>query len=239
MASSPGDHVRWFAEKQGWRIRRYNVMTEGEVDCRYFGLADKVYNAKHRQRLITDELAIFPVGTGLNGGALKIAEVFPTFHQLIERDLGENSQILFRAIALMDDDPVGREAYESITARSVRIRGGRDVFLLARSFPRIERMPSGYNAAIVNANKKWAPMNCEIEDLLPVEFVQQFLKANGIEASTCLQVREGAQHVELDAVLKGKLFQFCESNAGVEILGHVIDTLKSIRFYLGMPVPNN
>ena len=237
--ASPGDHVRWFAEKQGWRISRCNVVTEGEIDTRYFVLADRLYASRHRQRLITEDLAVFPVGTGLNGGAFKVAATFPTFRQIIDADLGENSQILFRAIALLDNDPIGQEAYESITTRCVNIRGGRDVFLLARSFPRNERMPGGYNAAIVNANKKWASLTCEIEDLLTLELVHAFLKANGIEPSKCMQTTEGAYHVELDTSSKGKLFEFCEQNAKLEDIARIIELLKSLRFFLGLPVPSS
>jgi hypothetical protein len=235
--ASPGDHVRWFAEKQGWKIRRHNVVTEGEVDVRHFVLADRLYTAQHGQRLITEELAVFPVGTGLNGGALKLASVFPTFRQLIDADLGENSQILFRAIGLLDDDPVGREAYSSITTRCVNIRGGRDVFLLARLFPRDTRMP-GYNAVIQHANKKWASMDCEIEDLLAADLVRSFLEKEGIDPGTCMRTIEGAHHLDLTPLVKSKLWQFCERNAKLEDVGGVVELLKALRFYLGLPVPN-
>jgi hypothetical protein len=236
--ASPGDHVRWFADKQGWKIRRCNVVTEGEIDTRYFVLADRLYGSKNRQRLITEDLAVFPVGTGLNGGALKLAAVFPTLRQIIDADLGENSQILFRAIALFDNDPVGHEAYESITTRCVNIRGGRDVFLLARSFPRNDRMAGGYNAAIVSANRKWASMHCEIEDLLTPELVHGFLKTRGIEPASCMQIIEGAYHVELAPAVKSKLCEFCEQHAKFEDMTQVVELLKSLRFYLGLPVPN-
>jgi hypothetical protein len=230
----PGDHVRWFAQKQGWPIKRYNVVTEGESDVRYITVADRLFRAKRGRPLLTDELSVFAVGKGLNGGARRISAVFPTLRDLIDVDLGSEGQLLFKAITLLDDDPVGREAYASLTDRCVKVRGGRDVFLLARNFPRIQKRGEGYNQDILAANKRSRDIYCEMEDLLPQALVTSFLTSNGMDPAKQISVVDDAFHVELDNAAKGKLVQFCDRNASYDDLARIVDMVQSLRYYLGL-----
>jgi hypothetical protein len=231
---TPGDHVRWFAKRRGWQLAKKNILVEGENDQKYFELAACLYEEKYHRQLIGTQLAIFPTGSGDKGGAYGIQKYFRTFRHLIEEDLSPEGMKLFHAIALLDNDPKGKQTYRALTARHTEFHENRDLFLLYRKFPRNTREPNTLTQLIEKENQLWKRLDCEIEDLLSVDLLKLFVNGNSDYIQSEPIDLNGAHHFKFKTHAKALLFRFVEENASLEEVIMVVEVLKSLRFYLGL-----
>ena len=235
----PGDLVRTYALKCGWSIRKHNVIVEGENDQRYAILASNRYQEDTGLCLVGSDLAVFPPGIGDEGGTYGIQRQLPTLQGLVDVDFDEDGRRMFRFVALMDSDRAGKQAARALTGQHMKLRQNRDVFLLQREMPRETRDPNRLGRLIEQYNAPWKKLDCEIEDLLPFEMLDEFVKSNSnvlkrVTRGDNPQVENGRHHFEFDRAVKGRLCQYVEENALLCDLVTVVEMLKAMRFYLGL-----
>jgi hypothetical protein len=207
---------------------------EGETDRDYFKLADDLYFELYGRRLLGDELAVFPTGSGDQGGTYGICEHFPLFRKLIDLDLTPDGRPLFRAIALVDGDSPGKNASRILTSKHVRLMECRDVFVLQREFPRNTIEPNSLKTQIKNANQSWRQLDCEIEDLLSETLLELYLETQPNSIFKQPMRLNGEHHFFFHNESKRDLFRFVEGNAQYEDLRRIIEVLRSMRYYLGI-----
>lgn len=230
--SSPGDLVRVYALRKGWRLGQYNIIVEGENDQKYFELAAKLYRQKNGRELIGKRLSIFPTGPGEEGGAYGIQQYFPTLRNLIDEDPAADGARVFFAVALLDSDPVGKQTYNALTARHTKFLPNRDVFLLYRRYPRTTQNHEQLTRQIKSQNIDWKDLDCEIEDLLSLELLQCFFDDHSGCTIKAPKFLNGAHHFKFTKDAKAPLFRFVEENAILKDLDLLIEALKSFRFYM-------
>ena len=232
--ASQGDSVRWYADKKAWRLLRKNVMVEGDRDVRYFELADRLYWEKYRRRLIGEDLSILSAGTGDHGGTDGVFEEFPTLVKLIQTDCDNQGKTLFRVVALLDNDRAGRSLAEVLVQRYRGMRHCRDVFLLNRALPRTSSEPTVLFKQIKSANSAWKSIDCEIEDLVGAGLLDAFISEMPNALARQTTEAGGYRHYEWHDNAKSRLVLFTKEHAMIEDVGGIIETLKSIRFYLAL-----
>ena len=227
---APGDHVRWFAEKMGWPIRRHNILVEGN-DSAYFEFAAGLYQRTFNRDLLS-QIAIFPTGDGEAGGTYGILRHFPTFRSIIETDVDVDGGRQFQAIVLLDSDSAGKNARNGLTAKYTNYLENRDVFLLQRKLPRTTCDPSQLGRAIAKENAEWKSLDCEIEDLLSIELLETFVEGTSRAMSRDpVRVSDG-HHFEFNDGVKPELLRFVRDFADLSDVELIVDVLKSLRFYL-------
>ena len=234
-AFQPGDLVRHYAGLFHWPVADRTILVEGEHDQRYFVLADKLYAEKTQLKLLCSQMAIFPTGIGDEGGSFGLQRHFHPLRAVMDRDMTQNGQKIFHAIALFDDDIEGRRGFGALTAQHLNYRKWRDVFLLQRFIPRSTRDPVQVDKLIGTANNKWRGMECEIEDLVAIDMIKEFVSENPNCIQRQLEERNGAVHCRFHRHAKANFIRFVEKNAILEDLSLIVDTLKSLRYYLGLP----
>lgn len=231
-AFTPGDHVRWFANRMNWPLAPNNILVEGN-DARYFELAAKLYRKEHTRDLLAD-MSIFPTGDGDEGGTYGILRHFPTFRSLIDADVDANGNRLFKAIVLLDSDSAGKSARNGLTAKYTIFQEYRDVFLLFRKMPRTSHDPVQLGNATTKENAPWKRLDCEIEDLLGADLLQRFVKQATRPLRRDPMFLESAHHYEFHEGVKPDLFRFVKERANLDDVRAVAEVLKSLRFYLGL-----
>jgi hypothetical protein len=226
--------VKEYASRKGWPIARNNIMVEGDTDCRYFYLADRLYKNEYNKKLICSRLSIFPPGTGNAGGTYGIIDQFPTIRNLAECDIDRNGRVIYKVILLMDNDDSGKKAAKALKEKYSKYVLYRDIFLLNRIQPSKTRDPGQLHKEISERNELWKDMQCEIEDLIDSKLVEYFLCSNLDYTAKPSLKRDGFSHHYLRDHAKAPLYRFVEENAIIDDLKMIIDTLIFLRFQLGL-----
>lgn len=211
-------------------------MVEGDADVRYLTLSDELYAGVHGLHLVGKDLAIFSAGSGDAGGTDGILEEFPTLHKVIRSDCDSNGAVLFRVIAIVDNDAAGRNLRNGLLQQYRSLRQNRDIFLLQRVMPRTTSEHAALGKQISQHNEQWRGLDCEIEDLLGEELINCFL-ADEPNALKKPPNRAGKHcHYEWTEGAKGRLFRFTKTYAELKDVEQLIELLQSLRFYLGLPI---
>ena len=231
----PGDLVRVFAKLYGWPVKERSILVEGEHDQRYFVLADKLYSEKTNLNLLGPKIAVFPTGIGDEGGSFGLQRHFHPLRAVMDRDVTPQGQKIFHAIALFDDDIEGKRGFAALTGQHLNYRKWRDVFLLQRSIPRLNRSPAQVEKQVDEANCNWRGMECEIEDLVAIDIIKEFINENPTSIQRQLEQRNGAVHCRFHRHAKASFIRYVEKNAIFEDLALIVEILKSLRYHLGLP----
>lgn len=224
--------MRWFASRMSWPIDDNNVLVEGN-DSRYFQLAANLYRGVHNRNLMAN-LSIFPTGDGPEGGTHGLVRHYPVFRSIVEHDTTLDGMRQYRAIVLLDSDPAGKHACSQLTSAHSAYRENRDVFLLQRVMPRHTRDHAELSRAIAKANEQWKSIDCEIEDLLSLDLLENFCQASTDPLRRPPRVVNGAHHFEFSKGIKPSLLRFAIDCAVLRDVQMLIDVLKSLRYYLGL-----
>jgi len=231
----PGDLVRGFAALYGWPIKPRSILVEGEHDQRYFGVADRLYAAETGLQLIGNKLAIFPTGIGDEGGAFGLQKHFHPLRAIMDRDVDRDGHKVFHAIALFDSDLEGRRGFAALSGRHLSYRKWRDIFLLERCLPRTTRDSAQLEKLVATTNVPWKGMDCEIEDLVSPDISECFLQENPNAVFRTNEERAGGMHYFFRPQYKSKLVKYVEDYALLADVQRVVEVLKSLRFYVGLP----
>ena len=210
-------------------------MVEGEHDERYVKLAARLYHRETGRHLLGRDLVVFTPGIGENGGADALQRNFPVLRGIMDVDLTPEGKNVYRAIVLLDQDSAGLRGSRALTGSHSNYKLWRDVFLLCRKLPRHSRDLVQLTRSIEANNAPWKGMECEIEDLVDIDLLEEFLRQNPGAAVREIERRADGHHCFLRPHYKGQLVRFVEKNAQLRDVSVLVEVLKSLRYHLGLP----
>ncbi|MDR6855308.1 hypothetical protein [Variovorax guangxiensis] len=226
--------TQWYAERKGWTLGRANVVVEGNLDVRYFCLADKVHFGEFGHRLLTSDFRILSSGTGDAGGTDGVFREFLTLFNLSQVDLDANGKRKYRIAALFDDDGAGRAKGAQLLKANRTLRAGRDVFMLRRRWPERLLAPDLVEKYLLEANAPYGDLPCEIEDLLGSTLVELFLDQYP-QFSRRRIVKGDGFHVDWGDDAKHALVRFAEEFASPSELQGLSAVAQGLRHFMGAP----
>lgn len=218
-----------YAQSRRWPLQSTNIVVEGTSDQEYFELASLLFFQKFRRRLVGLDLAVFPVGEGDAGGALGIQEQFPTMRYLSDCDMDATGKRRFRVVTLLDGDSRGKHIAGCMVAAHRSLEMWRDVFILHRSMPRRTADYRALEKDVAAANSAWRPAGVVIEDLIGDVLKNLFCDSEGERYG----VRDSSQSLPKHA--KAPFLRFVRENADLDSIQLLVDVVRSMRFYLGLP----
>ncbi|MFZ2307864.1 MAG: hypothetical protein WAW73_06960 [Rhodoferax sp.] len=230
----PGDTVRAYMTLRRWPIARRCVIVEGDSDVRYFELASNEHHRATGKRLVGSDLAVFSAGTGDAGGTDGIYEEFPTLWKVMRSDTDSQGLSIYKVCALLDNDREGRRLFDLLTRQYRTLIPWRDVILLKHVMPLGSSEPGVVRRQLEAANRPHADLDCEVEDLFPADFIAAFAVKGDVFARP-LTEKNGYIHYELKPAAKSALCRYAEKYCMAADLGRLIETLKAIRLYMGLP----
>lgn len=225
----------WLASKRGWKLRRGNVMVEGTSDVSYFLLAADLHLRSSGMKLVGDDLSIFAAGEGDDGGTFGISERFPTLFDLAGLDLDSTGRRKYHAIALLDDDNMGRSAVAGITKGHRRIMEYESIFLLRRVMPLRAGSPRVLGEKSKVANAGFSNLECVIEDLLAPDFCDRYLAMTPSALSRTPTINGQGRHCIWTQAGKVGLLRFAKEHATSADVGALVGVIKALRSYVGLP----
>lgn len=234
-SQSPGHLVRQYASRYNWPIAEYSILVEGETDARYLSLASRLHRDDTGCDLMPrGKVSAFPTGSGDDGGTHGILRHFSTLQDIIAWSGDEDGRVMFKLIALVDGDSAGKAAFRALAAKSMDYRPWREIFLLQRNIPRGNMDPEFVGRLVARENED-IRLDCEIEDLVSQDLVRAYL-ADNPRALRCAPVFRGEHmRVQFADGEKGKFCRFVESYATCSDLAKIIELLKTLRFFMGLP----
>lgn len=234
-AASPKAGCEWYAAMCGWSLSTGNVMVEGTSDAAYFALAARLHRAQTGASLLGTDLSIFAAGLEEEGGTFGVSERFPTLFNLASLDQDPNGRRRFRVIALLDDDTMGRSAVKSIAGGHRQIREYESTFRLRRVMPRRTDSVRALASLTEAANAVFGRLECTIEDMLSDELCARFIASRPDAVNRpALTVATGT-HRYWTPSGKRMLRQFAEEQATIDDVHPMVDALRSLRSYVGLP----
>jgi hypothetical protein len=234
--NNPGAIALAYAKLKGWDLKKRNIMLEGDSDVSYFELASKLHYKDTGLRLIGEDLSIFCPGTGDQGGTRGLFEQYPPLIEIIRADTDQNGKTLFRIIVLIDNDLMGRTLHRNLLHQYRQLRNNGHVFLLQRVFPRTTSESDSLTKQIETHNYAWKGINTEIEDLIDKGLIEAFIDEFPNSISKPHIEMGGQHHYEFTTQAKSNLMRFVRAYATQSDIAALVDVIKSLRFYLGLPV---
>lgn len=233
--ASPKAGCEWYAAMNGWSLSTGNVMVEGTSDVAYFELAARLHRSHSGTLLLGNDLSIFAAGLEEEGGTFGISEKFPTLFNLASLDQDPNGSRRFRVIALLDDDTMGRSAVNLIAGGHRQIREFESTFRLRRIMPR--RTDSARALALQTgaANAVFGRLECTIEDMLSDELCARFVTSKADAVDRPASTMATGTHRYWTPSGKRLLRQFAEAQATIDDVHAMVEVLRSLRSYLGLP----
>ncbi|EMV7340640.1 TPA: hypothetical protein ACKRVK_002846 [Pseudomonas aeruginosa] len=225
----------WLASQRGWELKRGSVMVEGTSDVAYFNHASKLYESVEGRRLLDEDFSIFAAGMGSEGGTFGISERFPTLFELASIDAQNNPRRKYTVIALVDDDRMGQAAAIGISKGHRAIIEYEVIFRLRRKMPLRAGSVRVLEQKTKEVNAEYGNLECVIEDLLSLELHRKFQKnmPHALKKPST-HVGAGAHHYLTDDG-KRELLKFTITEATIDDLQPVVDVIKSLRSYVGLP----
>jgi hypothetical protein len=232
---TPPAGCEWYASRCGWTLRTGNVIVEGTSDASYFERCSQLYQAHYGRQLLGVDLSIFAAGYGNDGGTYGVSEKFPTLFNLASLDLDPSGRRKFRTIALLDNDRMGQRALAGITQGHRQIREYESIFSLKRVMPHragsIQKLAERTRAA----NAAFSSLECNIEDLLSDSFCEHFARSNPEAVARPATRLGGACRRYWTEQGKRELRLSALRNATFEDLQPMIEVLRALRTYVGLP----
>ena len=225
-----------YASDKEWPVLATNLIVEGESDQLYFEFASKLYAADFGKSLVGKDLAIFPPGSGDDGGTYGVQEVFNVAWTLTSHDLDKDSRRIYRIAALLDGDPKGKYTANSIVGSHRKIKMWRDIFVLHRIFPRKATDCRAVQKQVENANSQWKNLFTIIEDLFSEELIELFSNEHPqyVKNVTWGDGTVAPYHIQFQPDGKTAFRRFVFANADLESIAPLIEVLRSLRFWMGL-----
>lgn len=228
--------VELWADQLGWRVRKGNVIVEGESDVFYFEHAARLYKRRHGVDLLGEDFAVIAAGRGDAGGVDGVNERFRAARELSAVDVHADGAVKYRFIALFDNDEQGRRAFQRGSGLTRRIEGYRDLFLLHPKMP----LANGAISATVKQraaelNKDYLHLDWEVEDLVSPDIYRVFEADHSHEIINSRTVT-GRTHRKMTWTGKVKLQQYVRDYAELSDLAEVILLIRALRNYLRLPI---
>lgn len=225
----------WYAKQYGWSLRAGNLMVEGSSDVSYFEHCSKLYEAHCGRKLVGVDLAVFAAGQGDDGGTFGVSEKFPTLFNLAKLDMDASGKSRFKAIALLDDDRMGRRAVTGITQGHRQIREYESLFRLRRSMPLRAGSVQKLEEKTKAANTAFGALECTIEDLLADSFCTGFIRGMPHAIARAAVPSGGACHRDWTVDGKRELRLAAIRTGTLADMQGMVDALRALRTYVGLP----
>lgn len=230
------DFFRTYGRLEGWVFKDNNVMVEGTIDVRYLEIANQRYVDAGGQSLIDGSFGPLAIGEAEEGGTYGMKEKLNTLWRIRRLAAQDGSGSLCRVIAVVDDDPAGRDAFRHIAQRGAR--PWVDLFLLRRRNPQVDQ-PAHFKGECEKLNHNYLQDRqffCVIEDLIDFGVIDEFRRQHPECLKRDIHECAGAFHVDIHRDYKGKLVRFVDDNALLGDVTRLVELLKAFRCLLRLPV---
>jgi hypothetical protein len=230
------DFFRNYGRLEGWEFKDNNLMVEGTTDVSYLTIANQRYVEESGLSLIGESLGVLAIGEAEDGGTHGMMEKLNTLWRIRSLSGQDEKGSSCRVIAVLDDDPAGRDAFRHIEQRGAR--PWTDLFLLRRRNPQVDQ-PSSFKKRADDLNHDYLQNKqffCVIEDLIDFGVVDEFQRQNPNCLRRDVDECAGAFHVDVRKEYKGKLVRFVDQNAILSDVSQLVDLLKAFRGLLRLPV---
>jgi hypothetical protein len=185
------------------------------------------------------DLAFVPAGEGDQGGATGVIRELIVLNSIAATVLGPSGKPRYGIAALFDNDDAGRYAVRSASKLDVRLTEYKNMFLLRPAMPETtNRDPSAMHALLEGANAPFRGLNWELEDLFPESFMKAFRESEP-SAVARTTTAGGKTHRDLTRDGKARFHRFVREQAMLADLAGVVETIKAIRSYVGLPNPTS
>ena len=228
------DPLAMYAKSKGYVARSRIVLLEGTTDYDLFHLAAQLERKVGGNDLLCD-LALIPAGDRDAGGTNGVVRELLCFRAFSRTTLLPNGKPRYRIVALLDNDKSGRQAIRSARQFDISIIECKDIFLLWPEMPPTDnRDPNSMRRMLEAANEPYKGLDWEPEDLLSSDFVNAFEQehVSGIARKT---VRQGKTHRDFTTDGKARFHHFIKTHAIHKDVVLVIQLLRAMRSYLGLP----
>jgi len=236
LAKQENDFVAQYASSVGFSIRARTVLVEGTTDVELFNLAARLELEKTGVDLLKNDLAFVAAGERDRGGTNGVNRQLITLTNMARSFLLPSGRPKYRFIGLFDNDRAGILAVKRVREMDFSILEYKDVFRLWPIMPLTGNLdPKTMQKTFERENADYIGLEWELEDLINPMFVEVFLAENYNALKKVTPVN-GKVHRNFTPDGKARLHRFIKINAMHEDLIEVIQTMKAIRFYAGLPI---
>jgi hypothetical protein len=229
------DTVATYGKSLGWTLGVRTVLVEGTSDVALFQLAARLEREATQVDLFEGGLTIIAAGEGDQGGTRGVIRELNALRCFARTCVLQNGRPKYRFIGLFDNDKAGRSAIKGARVVDTSILEYKDVFRLLPVMPlkgNIEPKTLGKTFDRLNAGYKG--LDWELEDLLPLDFIEAFLSDHPFAVSRTTPVGDKI-HRDFTRDGKARLHRFVKENALRKDLEDVVDVIRSLRFCLNLP----
>ncbi len=235
MTERARDSVTAYASAFGWKIGRRTVIVEGTTDVDLLHLAGRLEREATGGDLFDNELTFVAAGSGDDGGARGVVRELLGLRCVARTIQLADGRTKYRFMGLLDNDDAGRRAVGLARNVDRGILEYRDVFRLRPVMPRIGSPdPRALERTFRDENRAYGVMDWELEDLVSPAFTAVFL--DEFRSAVIREVRLGDRvHRKYTQDGKARFHRYVKENAIRQDLVAVIDVIKAVRFYFGLP----
>ena len=235
MNGGGGDSVIRYGDAFGWRIGRRTVIVEGTTDVDLVYLAGQLERKATGEELFTNGLTFIAAGAGDQGGARGVVRELLGLRCVARTSLRADGRARYRFVGLFDNDEAGRRAIALARSIDRSILEYRDVFRLRPIMPRDGNPdPRTLERTFRERNGLYGTLDWELEDLVSADFAAVF-EQEFPSAVIRMAEREGRVHRKYTRDGKARLHRYVRENAMREDVLAVIDVIRAVRFYFGLP----
>lgn len=232
------DYIALFAKTKNFDLRPRTIFVEGNTDAELFRLASRLEKGKTGLDLLGDKLAIIAAGDRDLGGARGVCRELISFKNMAGGYLLPNGRPKYRFIGLFDNDNAGRRATNDVRKTDISIVEYKDVFRLQPIMPlSTNREPHIVQKNFEIENEKYKDLDWELEDLLPKELTDVFLKEFP-HAVKQIYSKHDKVHRDWESDGKARFIRFIKENAIHSDLLEVINVLQAFWHYLNIKPQN-
>ncbi|WP_454872964.1 hypothetical protein [Paraburkholderia xenovorans] len=229
------DSVTRYGKTLDFAVLPKTVLVEGSTDVELFKLAAKLELTRNGINLIGTDLAIIAAGERDRGGTRGVVRELIGLRGMARTCLLQSGRSKYRFIGLFDNDAAGKEAVKLARTIDNSILEYKDVFRLWPEMPRPGNLdPASVQRAFEAQNASYKGLEWELEDLLSQTFLDDFISEYP-NAVIGVLTMGGKVHRDFTRDGKAQLHRFIKLHAIYDDLKDVVETLKAIRTYLGLP----
>lgn len=227
--------MQTYARHKGWEIGACNVLVEGVTDHELLSLAAQRHLMATGEDLQAGGLRFLYAGYLHEGGTHGVVRELTVTRSLAKYALTPQGRLQYRFVGLVDNDAAGRQAIENAQVADVSVVEYRDIFRVRPSMVcGVGEVELDYlRKEFERNNEAFEGLDWELEDLLDEGFVEAFCAQL---PGSLLEKQQVAGRVHWELTRKGKreLNRFAKRTATLEDMRGVIDTIRSLRFCLGL-----
>ena len=226
------DSVARYGMEIGFAVRPRTILVEGTTDVELFQLAAKLEYAATGINLLGEDLAIVAAGVGDRGGTTGVIRELVCLRGLARTCLLPNGRPRYRFVGLFDNDRAGRDAVKTARYLDNSILEYKDVFRLWPVMPKAGNLdPGTMQKTFERENEPYKGLDWELEDLLPKSLMDGFI-SDFCSAVAHTNTIGDKVHRDLTRDGKAKLHRFVRLHAVLDDVRHVVEVLKTLRYYL-------